>query len=144
MNTIKFLFAIAVLSFTSCGDDHDHGDGDTDFKYHAHIISPNADNKKVNDMIDIEVMFESHSGETVHHVNVALYEDGNAENVIFSGPDEAHVHASEGNYTFKHSLALSDDKVAAHTNWILEAKVWGHEAGAGEVIETLVFHVHPE
>jgi len=26
---------------------------------------------------------------------------------------------------------------------VLEAKVWGHEEGEGEVVETVVFHVHP-
>lgn len=33
--------------------------------------------------------------------------------------------------------------VDAHTDWIVEAKAWGHEAGAAEGMETIEFHVHP-
>ncbi|MFT5168360.1 MAG: hypothetical protein ACI8P3_003603, partial [Saprospiraceae bacterium] len=34
--------------------------------------------------------------------------------------------------------------VMEDTDWILEAKVWGHEGGVGEVMESIEFHVHPE
>jgi len=125
--------------FTSCD-----GDKEVEFDYHAHVMSPNADNKKVNDVMPINIEFESHSGEKVHHINVKIYSKNDATNVIYDKPTNAHVHA-DGSYTYTDELQLTNEKgVEGHTDWVLEAKVWGHEAGLQEVVETVEFHVHPE
>ena len=143
MNNIIFsalLFSAAFL-ITACGDDE--SPTTTDFDYHVHIHSPNADNKHVGDTIHIHVEFESHTGETVHHAKVRIY--NKAENTeIYNKPDAAHVHETDGVYEWHDDFILSNaNGVNEHTDWVLEAKVWGHEAGAGEEMKTVEFHVHP-
>ena len=143
--TYFFLSVLALgLTFTSCNKDDDDDDhGHSDFEYHAHINSPNSDNKHLGDTIDIQVNFEDHNGGTVHHINVRIL-NKDTEEVIYSKPDVAHVHDESGAYLFEDKFVLSmDNGVSAHTDWILEAKVWGHEAGEGEEISTIEFHVHP-
>ena len=88
--------------------------------------------------------FESHVGETVHHINVRIYNA--ADNTeIYNKPSNAHVHEESGTYEYHDDFMLIEDNgVNAHSDWILEAKVWGDGEGKGEVIETVEFHVHPE
>lgn len=109
------------------------------YAYHAHILSPNATDKHVGDTIHVHIDFEEHSGKTVHHVNVRIY--NKADNTeIYNQPDNAHVHEDSGAYAFHDDVILH---VAPHTDWVLQAKVWGMEAGEGETSETVEFHVHP-
>lgn len=142
MKHLLFLFAISTLILGSCKED-DPKPTETDFDYHAHIHAPNMDDKHVDDTIHIEIEFESHTGEPVHHVNIKIVSlDGNTE--VYNMPSEAHVHATSGAYTFEDDFKLSNDNgVVEHTDWILEAKVWGDGEGLGEVIEKVQFHVHP-
>ncbi len=143
----KLLFStLLFFSFTflivSC--DKDEEPETIEYDYHAHIMSPNTDDKKVGDSIHIHVDFESRTGETVHHINVKIYNKMDSTQVIYNEPGDAHVH-TEGEYGYHADLGLTaNEGVAGHTDWILEAKVWGHEAGAGEVMESIEFHVHPE
>lgn len=138
----SFLFLALVLVIASCGDD-DKPDV-IDFDYHAHINQPTTDDKHVNDALSIVVNFESHAGETVHHVNVRIYnkEDGTE---VYNAPTDAHVHNEEGEFEYTDTFMLTNDNgVEAHSDWIMEAKVWGDGEGIGEVIEMVEFHVHPE
>ena len=49
-----------------------------------------------------------------------------------------------GTYSYHGDFILSNDNgVEAHSDWVLEAKVWGHGAGEQEVMESIEFHVHP-
>jgi hypothetical protein len=135
-----FLLSILFIGFTlsSCGDDDPVI---TDFDYHAHIVSPNSDNKKVGDLMEIEIEFESHTGEIVHNIEVIITNDLDKSIVAYSHVE--HVHASE-NYTHSASIVLdASNNVTEHTDWTLEAKVYGPE-GAGLVTETIEFHVHPK
>ena len=89
--------------------------------------------------------FESHTGETVHHANIKIYNKVDPTQVIYDAPGDAHVHETDGLFDYHDDFPLTAEKgVAAHTDWILEAKVWGHDAGVAEVIESIEFHVHPE
>ena len=135
------LIAFLFLAITSCGDD-DEGSNMTDYDYHAHIMSPDNSDKHVDDTMHIHVEFESHTGETVHHVNVRIYNaDDNTE--IYSAPSSAHVHETDGSFEFHDDFILSAaNGVSAHSNWVVEAKVWGHDAEEGEESETVQFHVH--
>jgi hypothetical protein len=139
----NLIFSLLILSTTffvfSCGN-HDHDS--TDYDYHAHIHSPNADDKNVDGALAIEVEFESHTGETVHHIQVRIY--NKATNMeIYKKPTDAHIHEESGKYTFEDNFVLSAaNGVTADTDWVLEAKVWGHEDGEAEVMETVEFHVH--
>ncbi|MEM9921858.1 MAG: hypothetical protein AAF990_27385 [Bacteroidota bacterium] len=108
--------------------------------YHTHFHSPNTDDKKVGDKIDIAIDFSDHHGGTIHHVNVRLVNKADGSE-IYNKPDAAHVHEESGKYEFRDELDLN---VGAHSDWLLIAKVWGHEAGAHQVSDTLEFHVHPQ
>ncbi|HMQ64397.1 MAG TPA: hypothetical protein PKE06_27180 [Flavilitoribacter sp.] len=140
----KMLFlplAIALIGFAACKDKEDMG---TDYDYHAHIHSPNTDAKHIDDAIHIEVDFESHTGETVHHINIRIY--NKATNVeVYNKPTDAHVHATSGEYTYEDDFVLSEaNGFTAHSDWVLEAKVWGDADGEGEEMSTVEFHVHPK
>ena len=143
--TFFFLVILTSVSFlSSCGsDDDDHMD--TDPQYIITINSPNTDDKHVNDDIHIHVVFESATDETVHHTNVRIYNKVDNSIEIFNGPADAHVHETSGKYELHADLSLTETNgVMAHTDWVLEAKVWGHEDGLSEVMESIEFHVHPE
>ncbi|MEE9439799.1 MAG: hypothetical protein V3V14_12410 [Saprospiraceae bacterium] len=141
MNYIKFLAILLSFTFilSSCGDDTD----EKKFDYHAHIHSPNMDDKHVDDDLNIIIEFESHTGEPVHHINIKIY--NKADNtIVYNKPSEAHVHATDGKITFEDDFILSNENgVEEHTDWVLEAKVWGDGEGIEEEIETVTFHVHP-
>ncbi len=113
------------------------------FEYHAHIMSPDTEDKHLDDTIHIHVEFESHTGETVHNVNVRIF---NVENgtEVYNEPAESLVLGVTGEYAWHDSFVLSiANGFEAHSNWTLEAKVWGEETGEEEVVESVDFHVHP-
>jgi len=151
MNKVIFsslIFGALFLMF-SCNKEDDTPAPDPEpepieYEYHAHVHSPSTDDKNVGDNMHLHVEFESHAGETVHHVNVRIY--NKADNTeIYNKPDVAHIETTESVFEWHDDFVLSNDNgVNAHTDWILEAKVWGEADGEGEVIETVEFHVHPE
>lgn len=146
MKKFFYLFLLAgFVGFTACekDDDHDHEETEETHEYHAHINSPTTDDKKVDDMVHLHIDFEDHNEGTVHHVNVKIYKKDDPTVIIYDGPSEAHVHADK-KYEHHDDIMLdAATGVDGHTDWILEAKVWGHEAGVAEVTETIEFHVHP-
>jgi len=146
MNKLWFLlFSLGMLIFVACDKDEDtHGHEDESISdYEALIHSPDAEDKRMEDVIQLNIEFKEHDGGKVHHVNVKIYEDGNPDNVIYDAPTEAHVHV-DGLYEYRDEFMLnSTNGVEAHSDWIIEAKVWGHEDGLDEVMTTSKFHVHP-
>jgi hypothetical protein len=133
-----------LLAVAACKKQDDDEPTTTDFQYHAHIQELNSDDKHVNDTLHIRVLFESHTGETVHHINVRIY-NKNDNTEIYNKPADAHVHETSGEYEFQDDFVLSEaNGVNAHTDWVLEASVWGHENREGEEMEQVEFHVHPE
>ena len=147
MNKLFNSFLIITSSFfiLSCGQDDDGGTNPdvTDYSYHAHVHSPNSDDKHLGDKMEIHVEFESHTGEAVHHVNVRIYNKSD-ETELYNQPEEAHVHEMDGVYEFSDEITLSEaNGFSEHSNYILEAKVWGHDDTEGEVSETVEFHIHP-
>lgn len=143
-NIFSLLFLATIVLFSACKDDDMDGHNDTNPEYKITINSPNSEDKKVGDSFHIHVDFESETSETVHHVNVRIY--NKADNTeIYNKPSGAHVHETSGKYEHHDDFDLTTDNgLEGHTDWILEAKVWGHEAGVAEVMQTMEFHVHPE
>lgn len=140
-----FLAIVASVTFLNSCKDKDDDSMDVDPEYTITINSPSTDDKHVNDDIHIHVVFESATDETVHHVNVRIYNKADNTIEIFNGPADAHVHATTGKHELHADLALTEaNDVTAHSDWILEAKVWGHEDGLSEVEKSIEFHVHPE
>jgi len=142
-NLLMFLFAATVfLTANSCKDDEHMHTNEEGFEYHAHIDSPTADMKLMGETLDIKVDFESHAGKTVHHVKVTLTEkDGTTP--IIDEPADAHVHAMDGAFSYTKSIEMTEaNGFAAHTDYVLEARVWAEEEGKEEVVETVEFHLH--
>ncbi|MBK9108292.1 MAG: hypothetical protein IPM92_07910 [Saprospiraceae bacterium] len=139
MKWTLYLLALIVVPFIGCGDDDDHGD---EFEYHAHIHSP-SDSAfyDLNQNLEIEVEFESHTGNTVHHINIQII-DLSSNAVIYNKPDDAHVHETSGNYNYLATLGLSAaNGFTAGKSYKFVAKVWGHEDGESEEISEVVFQI---
>lgn len=145
MKYINILTAIAFLFIlSSCDkeDEHEHEE-DTEYEYHAHITSPSNATKILGETLTIKVDFESHTGETVHHVNVVMHEKDDANAIIFSEPGEAHIHATSGNHTFEKTIVLSaENGISAHHDYTVKASVWGATDGEELEEEEVTFHVH--
>ena len=124
----------------SCSNDDDDV---VTFDYQSVISSPTADDKVVDDELDINVLFESKTGNTVHHAKVRIFsKDDNTE--VYSGPADAHVHEEDGTFEYTDKFVLSEaNGIVPDEHYILEAKVWGHEAGLQENVNQVEFHVQP-
>ncbi|MCB0705237.1 MAG: hypothetical protein KDC34_08000 [Saprospiraceae bacterium] len=137
MKKLNFLvLALSIFAFTAC-DKVEDDTMDTTPEYHIHFHSPDSADKTVGETITIKIDFEDHNGGTVHHVNVRVYNKADGTE-IFNKPSDAHVHETSGMYSFEDTLELNVDP---DTNWVVEAKVWGHEDGLAEVSETVEFKV---
>ncbi len=113
------------------------------FEYHAHIMSPDDSDKHLGDTLNIEVHFESHTGEPIHNINVEIMKDSDSS-IVYSKPHHSHIHEEDGVYHYTDQIVLNDSNgFTGHSNWTLTAKVWGMAEGEGEASETLNFHVHP-
>lgn len=138
-----YWFLFIGFFIVGCGDDEDehmHENEDTEFEYHAHINSPNADTKLIGDTLQIEVLYESHTGNTIHNVAVELYNESSKDVVL---DYHEHVHATEGEYVYKASLVLNEsNNVFPHNDYVFKATVWAMEEGVAEVSDSLQFHVH--
>lgn len=148
MEFMKFsnlLFFILLLGLVSCGNDEVMEDDDviTAPVYKIAILSPNDFDKQVGDTLAIQVNFDEETMTTVHHINVQIYQKGDTSKVIFNRPTEPHVHETSGHYEFHSTLTLDEyTGVMENTDWVLQAKVWGHEDGLAEKMELLEFHVN--
>ena len=115
-----------------------------DPEYNITIEKPTTDNRTIDDDLDIKVDFNSASQQTIHHVKVRIFDKATGTEV-YNEPDPAHVHESDGDYEWEDSFKLSTDNgISADTEYTLEAKVWGHEAGTHEITETVDFTVNPQ
>ena len=135
--------AFSVVILPSCDDEDDddnHNQSESD--YHAHIHSPDSIDKHVGDTLHIHIEFEDHNNGKVHNVGVKIYNRDSTAQVVYD--EQSHVHA-DTSYTYMDDFILSNaNGVAAHTNWTLEAKVWGHESDTdGLVTDMVKFHVLP-
>ncbi len=133
------LLTIPTLFFISSCDKEE----DKVYDYEIMIMSPNNLDKNVGDSIHLHINFESKTMEPVHHIKVRIYNESTGVEV-YNAPSEAHVHEMDGYIEHHADFFLNNDNgVDADSDWILEARVWGHDAGAEEVMDTLKFHVHP-
>ena len=138
--TVGTLALALLLSACTKDDNEDQGNSTA---YDISILSPNSDDKHLGDTLTIEVSFtEKHTG-IVHHINIAI-KNRDTGVIVYSKPNVAHVHEESGHLVFADNFILSEmNGVSAHTDWVLTAKVWGHEEGVAEEMHELEFHVHP-
>lgn len=139
-----FLSILAAFFLQSCEKEPvNNPDNTIDYMYHAHILSPNGADKTMGDMLHITVQFESHSGETVHNVSVEI-KNLTTGTVVYSKPDDSHVHETGAQYTFSESTYLNEENgFFADSQWVLEASVWGAESNAEKETEKVYFNIKP-
>lgn len=144
-NLFFFLaLACSISMMMSCGNDDGDPD-DVDPNYSVQIMMPTNLDKNLNDDAHIHVNFDAENDETIHHVKVRIYEFENETNEVYNAPGDAHVHEESGHFEHHADIVLNNDLgVVEHSDWVLEAKVWGHEAGTHEAMDTIHFHIHPE
>ncbi len=54
-------------------------------------------------------------------------------------------HEMSGSYSYHDDFVLSEENgISAHSDWILDGKVWGENERESEVVETVQFYVHME
>lgn len=136
-----FLIAVtfSLLNIFACKDDDEPT---SIYEYHVHIHEPSATTFQLGDTLDIEVEFESHTGEPVHHINVRIYNKA-TDVEVYNLPVEPHIHDLSGAYTYADKFVLSSANGLSKGDWILEGKVWGHEDGLEETTEKVEFHINP-
>lgn len=111
------------------------------FEYHIHIHAPDATTKQLGDTLHIDIDFESHSGMSVHHVNVRIY-DAITGVEVYSKPDDPHVNDGEAEYAFEDSVVLSAaNGFFVQSAYTMKARVWAHESGLEEETQALNFLV---
>jgi len=137
------LFLILMCSFSVCLLNSCKETPSEKYDYHIHIHKPDAEDKKMGDSMHIHVDFESKTEETVHNVNVRIY-DKETNEEVYNAPTDSHVHGESKHEHHADFELNAANKIAGHSNYILEAKVWAHDAGEAEVVKKVEFHVHPE
>ncbi len=146
MNKLFYLLLLLGICFiVACEDDDD-------VMYSISIMSPDTTAKHAGDTMHLHINFDEINGGTIHYINVRIYERDTGEE-IYNAPTEANVK-TDGHYEHHDDVVLN---VEGHSNWILEARVWGEEDDEEddededeeedgeeyEVIMTTEFHVHP-
>lgn len=132
------MITLGVMTVFACKDDEPTGI----YEYHAHIHSPDSTDRVVGDTLPIEVDFESHTGETIHHINVRIYNKSTLTEV-YNKPTEPHVHDTSGAYTYEDQFVLSAANGVSAGTWVLVATVWGDQDGEEEESEEVEFQVKP-
>lgn len=139
MKTIFFLaFTCISLSLISCKDDS----VPVAYDYHAHIMQPSSADKSMGDILFIQVEFESHTGEAVEHIQVRIFNKATL-NEVYKKPSDAHVAGGPSVHEFQDQVELIALNGFSPGDWVIEAKVWGHDEGQDEEAEQVEFHIHP-
>jgi len=128
------LFLILMCCFSVCLLNSCKETPAEKYDYHVHIHKPDAEDKKMGDSMHIHVDFESETEETVHNVNVRIY-DKETNEEVYNAPADSHVHGESKHEHHADFELNAANKIAGHSNYILEAKVWAHDAGEAEVVQ---------
>ena len=139
---IFLLTTISLIAFIACSHDDDDDGQAIVYDYHAHIQHPESTDYQLGDTLEIEVEFESHTGQPVHHINIQIYNKAD-HTVVYNEPAEAHVHDISGEYKYEDEFILSAANGLTEGDWVLEATVWGEEEGSEEISEQVEFHLNP-
>ncbi len=131
---LMLLLLSGLLVFYGCKEEEEFKTLDPD--YQINILSPDSSEKTAGELIHLKVEFNDKNGGAVHHVNIRVYNKENSEE-IYNQPLSAHVLKASP-FIFEDDLKL---EVNPQTDWLLEARVWGHEAGLAETSAKVEFHV---
>lgn len=132
------LAALCIISFYACDNDDEDA---SIYEYHAHIHHPDTTSRSIGDTLEIEIEFESHTGQPVHHINVRIFNKANLTE-IYNKPNDAYIDDSSGAYTFEDHIILSKMNGLTEGDWVLEAKVWGEKDGQEVTSASVEFRLH--
>jgi hypothetical protein len=131
-----YIAVLSLLVFISCKSDNG-----LVYDYLVQINKPTTVDKHLGDLLPIEIYYESRTGEEVHHINITIY-NKITHQIVYDKPHDPHLDVPVS-YTFTDNFTLSSANGLAEGDWVLEAKVWGHEDGAEVTSETIEFHILP-
>ena len=103
------------------------------YEYHAHIRQPGTTPKQLNDTMHIEIDFESHTGQPIHHIRIGILNIQTLHEAYIA-PADFNINDPDGDYRFEDDVVLSAANGFHAGTWTLEAKVWG--PGDDEELET--------
>lgn len=130
---MSIIFPLLIISCSDKeGEDHTH---EEETAYSISIMSPTTDDQVAGESIHVHVNFDEENEGTIHHINVQIINETSGE-IIYNEPQIPHVHVSSGHYEWHDDFTLD---VAEDSNLMITAKVWGHEEGVAETIESLTF-----
>lgn len=133
---LRFNFFVCLLAL-SCST----GDDPVSYDYHAHIMQPSSANKHLGDVLFISIEFESHTGESIEHIKVRIY-NKDTQLEIYNEPDDPHIGGA-ADYEFEDEFVLSAANGVTTGDWVIEATVWGMDEGQDQVEETVEFTILP-
>jgi uncharacterized protein affecting Mg2+/Co2+ transport len=140
--SMKYIFSIitvlSVFLITSCKSDSDN---QLIYDYQIDILKPVVRDWHIGEALEIKVQFNSQTGEEIHHINIRII-NKSTQTVVYDKPDPEHVDTPES-YTYSDTFILSTNNGFVAGDWILEAKVWGHEDFVEEVTKDFEFHILP-
>jgi len=148
MRTLNVIIGFAILTILAACNKNEATVIDVDkhtdeMNYSVMIMKPDTSMKMLGDTMHMHVNFSEADGKTIHHVNVKIYQKDNPTNVIYNMPTDAHIHDMDGSYEHHDDLILSmANGVVGHKDYVMEAKIWGHDAGAYEQMMSREFHIH--
>jgi hypothetical protein len=138
MKSLILLFSFFLcISLLSCST----SDDPVSYEYHAHIMQPSSADKHLGDIMFIRVEFESHTGESIEHIKIRLY-NKDTQLEVYNEPDDPHI-GGPADYEFEDEFVLSGANTVTTGNWVLEATVWGMDEGQDQVKETVEFEIIP-
>ena len=97
-NLIFYSLLLLSLGFLSCDKDED--DDPIVYDYHAHILQPSTSDKNIDDVLFIEVEFESHTGENVEHIEITIRNKATSA-IVYKEPDNPHVVGDQDNFLYQ-------------------------------------------
>lgn len=134
--TTLCLSALCLMAI-SCKDDDEPADI---YDYHVHIRTPDASVKSYFDTLDIQIDFESHTGQPVHYIQVSLFDEDEFQ-TVWIRPANSFVNDLDGEYRFEAQIPLNINHNIDRGTWTLEASVWGAAEPDGEVTESVTFEI---
>src|SRR5687767_2807928 len=142
MKTLTYVFIITLgcFSVTSCDRESDQNLIGSPFI--VDVMYPTSFDKRMGDVIFINVNFENKNGEVVDHVNVKIRDKANTT-VAYNKPDNAEVSGEAPKFYYEDQFKLSAENGISPGDWVLEATSWKPGVSGSKEVTIVEFHVRP-
>lgn len=134
--TILCLSAICLYTLGCKGDDEPADIYD----YQIHINTPDASVKSYFDTLDIQIDFESRTGQSIYYIQVSLFNEDDFQ-TVWIRPANGFINDLDGEYRFEDRIPLNINHNIDRGTWSLEAEVWGEEDPDGLTRESVTFEI---